>query len=204
MELFKDLYWYPENGMMDSNTYIIIDETSVLIDPGATAYLDLLLEGMRKDGIDPKTVDLVIDTHLHPDHSGANRAFMRASGAKLAAYKGVESKYSSRKPSQYFDENLNLGGVALKIFHTPGHSHESISIHWPEEKLLICGDLIFFGGVGRTDFRGGDTGLLKDSIERMSKLGLEYILPGHGEMVWGDVNVSKNFKLIKEMYLSWM
>ena len=204
MELYKNLYWYPERGMMDCNTYLFVSEKSLLIDPGATSYLQYLLEDIKGDGIDPKTIDLLLNTHVHPDHSGANRAFRSETGAKFAAYEGAKKQYSSRKPAVYFGDDLDLGEVNLKIFHTPGHSPESISLYWPEEKILICGDLIFLNGIGRTDFRGGDPALIKDSIERMSKLDIDYILSGHGEAVWGEVNVKKNFDMINHMYLSWM
>ena len=202
MNLIGNLYWYPEAGMMDCNTYLFNEEKSMLIDPGATHFLPYLLKELEKDGIDIKGIDYVIDTHLHPDHSGANKAFMKESGAELIAYGGVEKHYASRRPSLYIDEEFSLNSVNLKILHTPGHARESISIYWPDESLLISGDLIFMCGVGRTDFTGGDFGVLKDSIERMSKMDLEYILPGHGEIVFGKVNVDKNFDYIKKIYLS--
>ena len=202
MNLIGNLYWYPEAGMMDCNTYLFNEKKSVLVDPGATRFIPDLLSGLKKDGIDLSSIDYVIDTHLHPDHSGANRAFMNETGAKLIAYKGVEKHFSSRRPLLYIDEEFKLNGTTLKILHTPGHARESISIYWPDEKLLICGDLIFAYGVGRTDFSGGDFDVLKDSIERMSKIDLEYILPGHGEVLYGKVNVKKNFEYIKKAYLS--
>lgn len=202
MNLIGNLYWYPEAGMMDCNTYLFTGDKSILIDPGATRFLPNLLKELKKDKIDKNSIDYVIDTHLHPDHSGANRAFMKESGAKLIAYKGVEKHFSSRNPSMYIDEVFKFNETTLKILHTPGHSRESISIYWPEEKLLICGDLIFAYGVGRTDFMGGDFEVLKDSIKRMSKIDLEYILPGHGEILWGKVNVERNFEYINKAFLS--
>ena len=132
---------------------------------------------------------------------------MRESSVRIRSRLRWNKRFGTREGKDhttYFDENLNLGGVDLKIFHTPGHSPESISIYWSDEKLLICGDLIFLGGVGRTDIGGGDVRSLKDSIERISKLDLEYILPGHGEIVWEDVNVDKNFDLVRSLYFSWL
>ena len=204
MELIKNLYWYPEMGMMDCNKYLITGETSVLIDPGATTYIQYLLEAIREDGIDPGSIDLILNTHIHPDHSGGNKSFRNETGAKFIAYEGATKQYSSRKPERYFNDNLDLGNLNLKIYHTPGHSPESICLYWAEEKILISGDLIFLNGIGRTDFRGEDPALIKDSSQRMSKQDIDYILPSHGEAVWGEVNVKKNFDMINHMYLNWM
>jgi hydroxyacylglutathione hydrolase len=57
-------------------------------------------------------------------------------------------------------------------------------------------------GVGRTDFQGGDIDALSDSIERLSRLNVEYLVPGHGEILRGEEAVRKNFKTILEEYFS--
>jgi glyoxylase-like metal-dependent hydrolase (beta-lactamase superfamily II) len=67
----------------------------------------------------------------------------------------------------------------LEIFHTPGHASGEISIYWPEKKALAVGDVIFFQNIGRTDFPTGDDFMLKSSIEKLSKLDVEYMLCGH-------------------------
>jgi hydroxyacylglutathione hydrolase len=102
---------------------------------------------------------------------------------------------------------LNLGTdekrISLEIFLTPGHSPGSISIYWPDKKVLITGDLIFYGGVGRTDFPGGSITTLKQSIERLSALDVEFLLPGHstelGSVVEGRDKVERNLSAIRLM-----
>ena len=64
------------------------------------------------------------------------------------------------------------------------------------EDALISGDTLFYLGVGRTDLTGGDADQLADSIEMLSKLDIEYLMPGHGEMVKGKRAVEKNFQVI--------
>jgi glyoxylase-like metal-dependent hydrolase (beta-lactamase superfamily II) len=68
MKLLKNLYFYPEKGMMDCNTYVIKDKLSVLIDPGLNQFLPELLRDLQGDGIDPKTINIIMNTHLHGDH----------------------------------------------------------------------------------------------------------------------------------------
>ena len=72
--------------------------------------------------------------------------------------------------------NLHLGKERLEIFETPGHSPGSLCIYWPEQKALFTGDVIFYGGIGRTDFMEGNPQELMRSIERMSRLETEVLL----------------------------
>jgi glyoxylase-like metal-dependent hydrolase (beta-lactamase superfamily II) len=196
MKVLNGLYWYPEGGIMDCNSYLFQDETCILIDPGIVYYLPNLIDGLREDGIDPNGVDAVINTHFHPDHAGANRAFIKKFGAKLMAYNGTRKS----GVSGYFGDELRLNHIKLEVIHTPGHSPDSLSFYWREEKVLICGDLIFDRGVGRVDTPGGSGVELKRSIEEISKLEIEYLLPGHGEILWGRVNIDNNFDFIRSVY----
>ena len=70
-----------------------------------------------------------------------------------------------------------------------------------DKKVLITGDLVFNGSVGRTDFPGGSITTLKQSIERVSQLDVEYLLPGHstemGSIVEGKRRVEQNFRAIR-------
>jgi glyoxylase-like metal-dependent hydrolase (beta-lactamase superfamily II) len=99
---------------------------------------------------------------------------------------------------------LHLGEKVFNIFQTPGHSPGSISIYWPEKKALFTGDLVFYGGVGRTDFLEGDPGLLVRSIERLSRLDTEILLPGHGEIVSGREMVLQNYEFIRQSFYSYL
>ncbi|VUT26834.1 MAG: hydroxyacylglutathione hydrolase [Candidatus Methanolliviera sp. GoM_asphalt] len=198
MKIIDKLYWYPERGFMDCNTYVIGD---AIIDPGSSICLSEKIHEMQKDGIDANEINWVINTHLHPDHTGANDEFMEDYGAKMLVYEEVKEYFPN--PHHYFGDELKIDGIDLNITLTPGHSPESISIYLPEEKALICGDLIFDRGIGRVDLPGGDFKELKRSIEKVSKLEIEYLLPGHGEVIWGKENIDKNFSFIRMSYF-WM
>jgi glyoxylase-like metal-dependent hydrolase (beta-lactamase superfamily II) len=91
---------------------------------------------------------------------------------------------------------LKIGHVTLQVILTPGHSPGSLCFYYPKEKVLISGDTLFQLGVGRTDLPGGNLEDLARSIERLSRLETDYLLPGHGDMIKGKKAVEKNFQVI--------
>jgi len=210
MKLAEGLYSYEGDGfdpkllLPDCNTYILKDKLTVLVDAGLKVFLLDLVKEMRKDGMDPKDVDIITNTHFHIDHYQANEGFRKFSGAKFMIYDKAK-KYlpNGLKTTMVFNEKLKLNNTSLEILHTPGHTPESICIYWPDKKALICGDLIFLHGVGRTDL-GGDPGLLRQSIMHVSKLDVEILLPGHGEIIRGEESVAANFYYIETKILPYL
>ncbi len=217
MRIQDDVYWYKERGFLDANTYVIKDKITVLIDPGSENYLERKLEEMREDGIDAKEVDLIMITHLHPDHCDATVALKELSGAKVALHPsqlryldimaeealkfigiGMEKKFNA---DLVLEDKLNIGNTGLKIIHTPGHSPGSVCFYTLAKKILICGDLVFEKSVGRTDLPFGNKEELKSSIKKVSILDTELLLPGHGAIIEGKSNVKRNYEFVKEVYL---
>ena len=92
----------------------------------------------------------------------------------------------------------------LQVLHTPGHSPGSVCLYCPDTKVLITGDVVFFGSIGRTDFPGGSLATLMQSIDKLSTLDVEYVLPGHsteyGALIEGSDKVKRNFQAIKMMF----
>ena len=210
MKLAEGLYFYEGDGfdprllLPDCNTYILRDEITVLVDPGLEKFLPDLVREMRKDGISPKDVDIIMNTHFHIDHCQANEAFREASDAKFMVYDKAKIYLpKALKTKLVFTEELKLNNTSLEILHTPGHTPEDICIYWRDKKALICGDLIFLHGVGRTDL-GGDPSLLRQSIKRVSKLDVEVLLPGHGEVIRGKESVVENFYYIETKILPYL
>lgn len=214
MRIQEGVYWYKEKGLLDANTYVIKDEITVLIDPGLENYLGRRLEEMREDGIDPKEVDLITITHLHPDHCDATASLKEVSGAKVALHPSqieyldimIEeaSRFLGVGMAKKFAADLvfesGLGNSELKILHTPGHSPESICLYAADKKILICGDLVFEKSVGRTDLPLGNYEELKNSINTVSALDTELLLPGHGAIIEGRSNVKRNYEFVREVY----
>jgi hydroxyacylglutathione hydrolase len=219
MRIQNGVYWYKEKGLLDANTYVIKDKITVLIDPGLENYLGLRLEEMQEDGIDLKDIDLIAITHLHPDHCDATAVLKEISGAKVALHSsqreylgiineevsrslGIEAKTKKFDVDFVFEERLSLGNTELKILHTPGHSPESVCFYARDKKILICGDLVFDRGVGRTDLPFGNKEELKSSINTVSALDTELLLPGHGVIIEGRNNVKRNYEFVKAVYFN--
>ena len=221
MELEKDLYAYFWQNSYENNcnTYLIRGDVTVLIDPGHSRYIPDLLREMEGDGIAPKKIDLILLTHSHPDHVEGLEAFLNKP-AKVVINREEERYLKEsgkflfemmRQPVPEFridfylkEGELHLGGKIFHIYETPGHSPGSLSIHWPERKVLFTGDLVFYEGIGRTDFLEGNPKSIKKSIERMSRLDTELLLPGHGEMVMGREKVLQNFEFIRQNFYAYL
>ena len=129
----------------------------------------------------------VIDTHLHADHVSGNRDLAEATGAQLYLYEGADVLFPFQ-PLQ--DGNvISLGQVVLRVIHTPGHRPEGLSLvvvnplRSPEPSMVLSGDSLFVGDVGRPDF-GGPEGARQQyqSIQKLLQLE-DYVevFPAHFE-----------------------
>jgi glyoxylase-like metal-dependent hydrolase (beta-lactamase superfamily II) len=220
MRLTKNLYFYPEKGMMDCNTYVIKDDLSIIIDPGLTQFLPELVQDLRRDGIDPKEINIITNTHLHGDHCWADEAFKKVSGAKILPHPLQKDFWEATviQTSRFFGvpaveftedelldyDKLNAGEMQFELIPSPGHSPDSICFYCQSEKILICGDVIFNQNTGRVDLPGGSADELKQSIEKLSQLEIEYLLPGHMDILVGREKVKLNFEFIKKNVLSYL
>ncbi len=202
------------------------DRPHVIVDPGhinnefGESCFDDLTKAIEDNGFKVDDIGLIINTHSHLDHCQANQLlvqksgawvtlseeedeFRRTSGERLNAMLGAKAPEFT--PLFYLKEGeLNLGAknkVRLQVLLTPGHSPGSICLYWPETRILITGDVLFFGSIGRTDFPGGSLSLLKKSIDTLSKLDVEYVVPGHrteyGSLIRDKKNVQRNFQAVK-------
>jgi len=220
MKLTNNLYFYPEKGILDCNTYVIRGKLSIIIDPGATQFLPALVQDLHKDGIEPKDIDIITNTHLHGDHCWANEAFKELSRTqifchrlhkkfyditviKTAKFFGLQS--AGFNQDSYLDNNkLNTGDMEFELIHSPGHSPDSICFYCKQEGILICGDVIFNKNTGRVDLPGGSADDLKQSIDKLSQLEIEYLLPGHMDIITSAEKVKSNFEFVKKHILSWL
>jgi len=221
MELAQNLYAYVWQNAYENNcnTYIITGERTLLIDPGHLHHVSHLFSQMEEDGISPEAIDLLLITHSHPDHIEGVEAFLDKS-VQVAMSREEETyllgsgKYlfeTMRQPLPRFridfylkEGDIHFGEKIFQIYRTPGHSPGSLSIYWPERKALFTGDVVFSGGIGRTDFMEGDPGQLAKSIERLSRLDIEILLPGHGEILAGKEAVLENFDLIRQSFFAYL
>ena len=220
MKLANNLYFYPEQGMLDCNTYVIKGSPGIIIDPGNADFLISRAGGMKKDGIDPADIGIIVNTHLHVDHCGANESFKKLSGAKIALHPVQKQNYQlvvvdgtrlfGMEPSEFTedylleDSCLDNGNVTMEMIKSPGHSPDCVCFYDRQNKVLICGDVLFEMNTGRVDLPGGNAADLKKSIESLSRLEIEYLLPGHMGIVSGAENVKRNFDVIRENVFPWL
>ncbi|RLC61128.1 MAG: hypothetical protein DRI01_09005 [Chloroflexi bacterium] len=220
MKLINNLYFYPEQGMLNCNTYVIKNDLTIIIDPGSPQFLTKLIQDLQQDGIEAKDIDIIANTHLHGDHCGANEAFKQISGAKILSHHLQKQFYNITvietarffgfppiefTADSYIDSNkLDTGDIELELIPSPGHSPDSICFYSREDKILVCGDVIFAGNIGRADLPGGNAGELKHSIEGLSQLEINYLLPGHMDIITTTEEVERNFDFIKRHAFEWL
>jgi len=218
MKIGEHLYVYMWNDPRENNcNSIVIDgKVPILIDPGHLHRINELFQRIAEDGINPRSIKVVIVTHGHPDHFGATLAFKEPQakiGVSLQEERYIDevarpmyAKQGVQLPDHRVDfylkdGELDLGKHHFEILLTPGHTPGSLSIYWPRYKALFSGDLVFMQGVGRVDLPGGNLDALKQSIKRVSEMPVELIVPGHGPAVQGSAEVKRNFEYIAKALL---
>ena len=128
----------------------------------------------------------VIDTHVHADHVSGGRTLATAHGAELCLHQSAKVEYHFRGLED--GEDLPLGQLRLRVLHTPGHRPELISVlvinpeRSPEPSMVLTGDSLLVGDVGRPDFGGGDAADQYQSVTRLLRLpDWVAVFPGHFE-----------------------
>lgn len=190
----------------DSNSYLIDD---IIVDTGTGMDKEYLHLKIKEYGLDPDEISMIVNTHCHFDHTGGNYLFPEAEVAiheKDAQY--VENENDPLIAGFIFDRSLERHDVDVKlkegdkinnfeVLHTPGHTPGGISL-WDGE-ILISGDTVFAnGGFGRLDI-GGSSKEMNDSLKKLQKLEVKYLLPGHGP--WTD-NGKRHIELATQMFSS--
>ena len=184
-------------GALETNCYLVYCPETLeagIVDPGADP--ERIFAAVAELELKPV---VILNTHGHVDHIGANREMknkyriplrihkadaplltkMQTQDVELSLLLGAEE---SPPPDAYLKEGeaVTVGRGTLTVIHTPGHSPGSVSLL--ADSFLLSGDTLFFGGVGRTDLPGGSFKSLEDSIKR-KLLTLRddlLVLPGHG------------------------
>jgi hydroxyacylglutathione hydrolase len=159
---------------------------AAVIDPqlDVQPYLDLAEEREYR-------INNVIDTHLHADHVSGNRVLAAKTGAHLWLHESADVLFAFEPLRD--GQDVHLGQLIIHVVHTPGHRPESVCLlvtnppRSPEPSLILSGDTLFVGDVGRPDF-GGPEGALTQyrSIEQLLQLP-DYVevFPAHFEGACG-------------------
>jgi hydroxyacylglutathione hydrolase len=172
------------NELVGCASYLVASRQTgeaAIVDPGVeiAQYNELLHDRHF-------TLRYVIDTHIHADHISGARTLAADHGAELCLYEAAQVAYPFRP--LHDGEELPLGQLRLRIVHTPGHRPELISIliinpeRSPEPSMVLTGDSLLVGDVGRPDFGGGDAQQQYESVGRLLRLpDWVAVFPGHFE-----------------------
>ena len=198
-------------GPLRCNCTILGDEVThdaMVVDPGDN--IPEILSRLQKHGL---TLRQIVVTHAHIDHVGGAALLKKATGAPVflnqrdlgllrmmevqAGWLGVPTP-EVVPPDASADDGLAIGLSRLpaEVLHTPGHTPGSICLLFPEQHLLLAGDTLFAGSIGRTDLPGGDgSQILRSLRDRLMVLpDATRVLPGHGpETTIGEERQSNPF-----------
>ncbi|MDE3243729.1 MAG: MBL fold metallo-hydrolase [Nitrospirota bacterium] len=171
-----------------------VTKQAIVVDPGGAP--EQILQMVEALGL---TVVSILHTHAHFDHFLASGAMKQATGAILCLHEAdrplwelLETQcrlfgvpYRPVPLPDYWikdEEKLLLGGIEGRALHTPGHTPGSMCFHFGQEQLVLAGDTLFRGAIGRTDLWGGDYDAIEQSIrERLYTLEeATRVITGHG------------------------
>ena len=202
-------------GPLQCNCSILGDpetHTATVVDPGddIQSILKILNQHQLR-------VEQIIITHAHIDHVGGAVRLKKITGAPIymnqldlpllemmdvqAGWLGIAPP-EVQPPDVSAEDGLKLtvAGAAAEILHTPGHTQGSLCLHLPEQNLLLAGDTLFAGSVGRTDLPGGDFQTLLRSLHNclLQLPDTTRVIPGHGHATTiGQERASNPFLLRK-------
>ena len=184
-------------GPLQCNCTILADEDTreaIVIDPGdeiSRIHRRLLSHGL--------TLKQILITHAHIDHIGGALKLKSLTGAPIflnendlpqleimaeqAAWVGVATPETAPPDEVLTDGRIvGLANYPAHVIHTPGHTQGSICLHFEPLKMVLAGDTLFAGSIGRTDLPGGNHDQILDSIQtRLLTLPDETkVVPGHG------------------------
>ncbi len=187
-------------GPIENNTYFISDgESLIVVDPSCQAKKIL-------DFIGSKKVDAIFATHHHHDHVGALCELREKTGAPVYA-SAIDAKiienpdlypsYGGKAKACTVDKKLRdkdsvtVGNMCWQAILTPGHTQGGMCFYLPSEQgknsatwdVLVSGDTLFCGSIGRTDFKGGSMPDMQRSLRRLAQLpDHTLVLPGHNAL----------------------
>jgi glyoxylase-like metal-dependent hydrolase (beta-lactamase superfamily II) len=185
-------------GPLQCNCTLLGDEATgeaIVIDPGdeiSRIHARLTAHGLK--------LKQILVTHAHIDHVGGALKLKRLTGAPIllnendlpllqmmeeqAAWIGLSIPPETAPPDEALHDGQRVGldSFPAVVLHTPGHTQGSVCLHFVPLKMIIAGDTLFAGSIGRTDLPGGDYEQIIDSIQaRLLTLPDETrVIPGHG------------------------
>lgn len=174
-------------GSFEVNCSILVDgDRAWIVDPGSEG--ERIVETLEKRALTPTAILL---THAHFDHIGAINV-LQAKWPTLPVYVHPEDAVMFTHPlnrmEPYYPAIAKPANIldardfpSATVIETPGHTRGGVCYYFEADKLLLSGDTLFAGSVGRTDFPGGSMPVLMESLQKLVALpGDTRVVPGHG------------------------
>jgi hydroxyacylglutathione hydrolase len=195
---FKGYKVIPVTPLRVNSTILYSQGEAFIFDPGGD--VELIVDFLRRKRLFPKGIFL---THGHVDHFGGVKKLKNLLGKDIPVYIHKKDQFLLSDElwsgfANYLGADLNppvdgylnegdkfkVGSFEVEVYETPGHTPGSVVFYVPQMELLIAGDLLFKGGVGRWDLPGGDLEELKKSLKRVFKIfpDTTRVITGHYEL----------------------
>jgi len=215
MEIIEGIHRIDEasSNFAHSNVYLVINGKEMLvIDTGTSGNAKKIIDYIQKIGRQASAVSTIILTHYHMDHAGSAKELKDLTSAKVAVHVEDADFVAGKKPfpkpknvllravSSFIkptpvdvDVLLNDGDIIgdLTVVATPGHSPGSIALFDAQRRALFTGDTLRFDGTkvtGAPEQYTWDSEKEKQSIQKLSALDFDIMLPGHGEILKADAS----------------
>jgi len=200
-EILED-FFFVERGFLSGNHFAYRAAQPVLIDTAYASEAPRTLAELEALGIAWRRTHLIVSTHSHCDHVGANRAIQEASGCAVAMHPaGKGFADAGDRWSPWYDfyqqeapafacagtledgEEVSVGPHRFRVLHTPGHSADGIVLHEPRARVLLSADTLWERDIPVvTEAVEGQGALdaLLESLDRLGSLEVDRVFPGHG------------------------
>ncbi len=212
-----------ERTFPSANMVLVRGETPVLIDTGFGSDVAETEALLRRAGVPPEDLSLIVNTHYHCDHVGGNHALQTRYGVPIAAHRWEASLVNRRdaeacgavwlrQPVEPYrvdrllteGDTVDAGGVTLRVLHTPGHTLGHVSLFEPETRVLILGDAVHGDDAAWLNpFREGVGALERamETLEKLLELDVRWALSGHGAAI---TEPKKAFERALRRYEAWL
>lgn len=202
VEILENLFFI-KRGWLNANHFVYTGDEPILIDTAYKPDAHVTLAQIEALGVNPSDVSLIVNTHTHCDHVGANRLIQDRSGCNIALHSVgrhfIETRDDWATWWRYYHQEadffhctqsledgniLNIGPHAFRVIYTPGHASDGIVLYNIRDKLLISSDTLWENDMAvMTQRVEGSLALFsaRQSLEKLASLDVRQVFPGHGD-----------------------
>lgn len=209
-------FHFIQRGWLNSNSILLLgDGGPVIVDTGYITCVEETLALIRQAGVAPEALQLIVTTHGHCDHHGANAALKKVSHAPIAmseatallfarndrrrlwlSYLGQEARLVTADLIYHDGDHITLAGMPFEVIATPGHAPDAISLYQPDTRVLICADALWENDCGILNMVVHGRAALETAVatvQRLMTYDVAVAIPGHGRLI---ADVTQNLEAV--------